>query len=160
MAARPSVALSAHRGNFKRRAGNIDRDTAMHVDKFIEAADDLFMVLGSAPDLAAQSVDKMFVDLFAEVVRRTPVDTGRAAAGWRWGRNAAGRAGARPDASVMGRATTSRTGRFAWTIWNPVPYVVYLEYGWSRQAPRGMLRVAFSDLAANLRSRLAVFRGT
>ena len=54
----------------------------------------------------------------------TPVDTGRARAGW--------------------RATTARYSRGEWrlTIENDVPYIVQLNMGSSRQAPRRFVETA------------------
>jgi len=65
--------------------------------------------------------DQIFKDsvstLYNSIVSETPVDTGRAKAGWEL--------------------------EFKWNtaiIINAVPYIIYLEYGHSQQAPNGMVR--------------------
>lgn len=39
------------------------------------------------------------------------------------------------------------------TIWiyNNVPYIVRLEYGWSSQAPQGMVRLSLAEVEASIR---------
>lgn len=86
------------------------------------------------------------------VVARTPIDTQRAVAGW----SAAGRnlnfdvpssqysqAG---DSSYRQRLTGSNQ-YIEFT--NNVPYIIYLEYGWSKQAPLGMMRISVAEVKAS-----------
>lgn len=40
-------------------------------------------------------------------------------------------------------------------IFNLVPYVIYLEFGSSQQAPNGMVRVSVQEIAMRLRNRVA-----
>lgn len=69
---------------------------------------------------------------FEKIKARTPVRTGHARSGWQI------------------RSTTVRGVRVT-TIWNTVNYIVYLEYGWSQQAPSGMVRVTLDEMAGQLR---------
>lgn len=72
----------------------------------------------------SEAVRKVTFDLHSMIVQRTPVDTGRARAGWS--------VDLRPDHSM---------------IYNNVEYIVPLEYGHSRQqAPQGMVRVSIADI--------------
>lgn len=69
-------------------------------------------------------LDGFFTDLTQEMEKRTPVDTGRAKAGWRKMKKAQARQ------SVRG------------IIMNPVNYSAVLDDGWSKQAPHGMVQPA------------------
>lgn len=69
-----------------------------------------------------KNADKVFKEatstLYKRIVEMTPVDSGRAKNGW--------------------------SLEFKWdtaTIINQVPYIIYLEYGHSKQAPHGMVRL-------------------
>jgi hypothetical protein len=66
--------------------------------------------------------NKFAAELFTAIVLATPVDTGRARSGWRLKRIA-------DQVSVK------------WRITNNVYYIIFLEYGSSKQAPLGMVRV-------------------
>lgn len=63
-------------------------------------------------------------DFLSQVQARTPVRTGRARAGWR---------------------INQGKDQFETTISNGVSYIVELEYGKSRQAPFGMVRVSLAE---------------
>jgi len=91
-------------------------------------------------------------ELGIRIVDRMPIKTGRAAAGW----SAAGKAlnfSVPSSASARGgdsgysenlRGTNPRI-----TFENNVPYVIYLEYGWSAQAPLGMVRISVAELLSS-----------
>lgn len=64
-------------------------------------------------------------DIFRSVKDLTPVDTGRAKRNWRLLRR-----------------------RFGYIINNAVPYIVFLDRGHSKQAPRGMTKPTFERLKA------------
>jgi hypothetical protein len=95
-------------------------------------------------------VRKVTLDLFGEVVQRTPVDTGMARANWQIGINE------RPTGTVngtnwkqnMGHSMTQSSGQIKAGgvnyITNNLPYIIKLEYGSSKQAPQGMARITVS----------------
>lgn len=64
-------------------------------------------------------------DIFRSVKDLTPVDTGKAKRNWRLLRR-----------------------RFGYIINNAVPYIVFLDRGHSKQAPRGMTKPTFERLKA------------
>jgi len=67
------------------------------------------------------------LDFERRAADKTPVgDTGRAKGGWR----------------------TKKAGKF-WDVVNGVPYIVPLEFGHSRQAPAGMVRVSIAELTGD-----------
>jgi len=98
------------------------------------------------------------------VTGRHPVDTGRARAGWNvsiqgLGGKAnleSGGKNIKPEAIAKGKSEGQFTDGTN-NLWNPyveltnaVPYIVYLEYGHSAQAPAGMVRVAARKMRGKL----------
>lgn len=93
--------------------------------------------LARALGLATETiVRRVAVDLHGRITLRTPVDTGRARAGWGLGE----------VPSVPGIQPI--TGHQPVYITNNVPYIVYLEQGSSQQAPIGMVRVSLAEIEA------------
>lgn len=66
--------------------------------------------------------------VYEEIRQLTPVDTGYAKSRWRF-----------QATEVLGAPNV---------IYNDAPYIIYLENGHSKQAPRGMVKVAMAKLAA------------
>jgi len=125
--------------------------------------------------LAGTSVDtnkaikKFAFDLVGRIIRKTPVDTGRARAGWlvaysklggsgKWisfgktiPKSRSGKGFSRAQV-IKGQGEGSYTehlGKYMnkWVeIVNGVSYIIFLEYGSSRQAPYGMVRVSMREL--------------
>lgn len=100
---------------------------------------------------AAAVVKKVATDMFSRVVIRTPVDTGRARGNWQITFNAPA-SGTLTQVDPTGRGTIAQIGAEAskWKqgdIWltNNLPYANRLEYGWSKQAPAGFVRVTVRE---------------
>lgn len=105
---------------------------------------------------------KVALDMFTKVIMRSPVDTGRFRGNWQV---AIGRV---PDGVLdltdkSGRATISkataasmnlRAGQVIYLA-NNLPYARRLEYGWSKQAPRGMVRITIREFNASVRKAAA-----
>lgn len=108
------------------------------------------------------SVDDAIVAVCAqistEVIKRTPVDTGRARANWI--------ASIETPSDVItdntdanGILATNKalnvskyaSGKMFWLV-NNLPYIQKLEYGWSKQAPQGMVRLTMQQVTNSLRS--------
>lgn len=119
-------------------------------------------------ELVQQDADKVFQIVATEVgqsvINLTPVDTGRALSNWNAGINS-------PDDTYretedpMDSQTSSRlasefsTLKFGDTayITNATPHVPFLEYGSSKQAPHGMVRVTlakFNNIVKDAVSRV------
>jgi hypothetical protein len=93
-------------------------------------------------------VRKLGLDILSSVVRMSPVDTGRFRGNWQVGLNA-------PVAGQLARldksgAVTIAAGNQILShasaggviyLNNNLPYAQRLEYGWSKQAPSGMVRI-------------------
>ena len=86
--------------------------------------------------------------LFSAIIKASPVDTGRFRGNWQTTgvTPATGLiAGVDPTGNkAVNSATTFITNAPGWdtfTLTNNLPYAERLEYGWSKQAPVGMVRV-------------------
>lgn len=106
-------------------------------------------------DMVQQDADEVFQIVATEVgqsvINLTPVDTGRALSNWNAGINSPDdvyRETEDPvDSSTSGRlAGEFKTLKFGDTafITNATPHIPFLEYGSSKQAPRGMVRITLA----------------
>lgn len=135
-----------------------------------EVSDFAFAVPGKGLELQK----KIAFDLLTKIVMRTPVGNpslwknpkrapkgyvgGRARANWqvnvvspdasrRVGTAKRDAAGSDTIISGLARISSARPGGVIW-LYNNLPYIVRLEYGWSTQAPGGMLRLSLSEIEA------------
>lgn len=90
------------------------------------------------------------------VVMGSPVDTGRFRANWQFGQvvpqgevSTLDTSGAATIAKIAGQVTSVRAGGSVWVV-NNLPYAGKLEYGYSQQAPSGMVRITLANLPAAL----------
>lgn len=88
------------------------------------------------------------IKLFSAIIKGSPVDTGRFRINWQTSgaTPASGNiAGVDPTGNkAVNSATTFIGNTPAWqelTLTNNLPYAQRLEYGWSKQAPTGVVRV-------------------
>jgi hypothetical protein len=92
------------------------------------------------------------LDMLGAIVQRTPVDTGRARGNWQTtiGAPAGGTvttldpSGALARAKALGALATFKGGSSVFIV-NNLPYIVPLEYGSSKQAPAGMVRITLRE---------------
>ena len=93
-----------------------------------------------------QVVRKTAIDLTTSIIKSTPVDTGRARANWFVSFEDAieDTTDDTNSAKSLSNATNTllkgKIGKYIY-IQNNLPYIVKLEYGASKQAPAGILRV-------------------
>lgn len=80
--------------------------------------------------------EKDLLDLFVAIKLKTPVDTGRAKSGWR--------------IAVLNQ----QKFLVQWRITNFSEYIVFLEFGHSMQAPKGMVRISLDKFSKTLKARL------
>ena len=114
-------------------------------------------------------IKKICLDMMSDIILKTPVDTGRARANWQASLDAPasgtvnfeadkGSGAMAPNESNASRraiaagmsATENAAGRVFW-LSNNLPYIERLEYGHSKQAPRGMVRTTINEVKRNLR---------
>lgn len=85
------------------------------------------------------------LELFSSVIKDTPVDTGRARGNWQTSLGAPkdGEVSRNGDGPALAEVT-SETAKFGMGkvifLANGLPYILRLEYGWSKQQPGGMAR--------------------
>ena len=114
---------------------------ALDVSKFVEKAK-------KNPEKVMRQVS---IKLFSAIIKASPVDTGRFRMNWMAsGGTPASRVTDATDKSgniATGNATSFVLKAADWrefTLTNNLPYAQRLEYGWSQQAPQGMVRTNIS----------------
>ncbi len=93
-------------------------------------------------------------EFLGRVIKRTPVDTGRARGGWASYLLANGKPVAKQGTGwaqgvkegLFVESFSGREGSIA--LVNAVPYIVFLEFGYSQQAPQGMMRLTLREMRA------------
>jgi hypothetical protein len=122
---------------------------------------DISKFVKKAEGNADKVVRELCLNLLKDIVYDTPVDTGRAKANWFTsigspsGATIEFEGGKSPAESLaIGRAMpdiAKATGNVFW-ISNNLPYIYRLEFeGWSKQAERGMVRIAIDNMKRDLR---------
>lgn len=89
-------------------------------------------------------------------VMGSPVRSGRFRANWQFGKvlpqgeiSSLDTSGAATIARIAGQVTSVKAGGEVWIV-NNLPYAGKLEYGYSQQAPYGMVRVTLTNLPSAL----------
>lgn len=103
--------------------------------------------------------------LFSAIIKSSPVDTGRFRNNWQTTGQAPATgliAGVDPTGNkAVNSAATFITNSPVWntfTLTNNLPYAERLEYGWSKQAPIGMVRVNIARFNSLLAEEAAKVR--
>lgn len=118
------------------------------------------MVKEMEDEQAEKALKKTAIDLLKRVIRKTPVDTGRARGGWlafleeenvavnvsqdaggNFSQEEVQRGIEEGDFEVDFRGASKRI-----QIMNGVEYIIPLEFGHSEQSPAGMLRIAMREM--------------
>ncbi len=100
-------------------------------------------------------VRKTCFDLYRRIIKRTPVDTGRAKGGWGITTEVDA-----PDGDVGSVALDFSIEDGQVIIYNNVDYISYLEHGHSKQAPTGMVAVSLAEFNAHFEQVLHELEGT
>lgn len=121
--------------------------------------DQVTQVINQLDSFTERLITKITLDVTANLVEATPVDTGWARANWvaQIGRpfvedlsavtpdgQAAASAGQRQAASLGNVASSYRLQRGAVFVSNNVPYIMFLNEGSSQQAPSGFVQRAIA----------------
>lgn len=92
------------------------------------------------------------IRLGTNIIERTPIDTGRAKGNWLPAYGSAdtdtseSRTASEAIAALSVKFTVAEVGRNSSIfITNSLPYVNRLEYGYSKQAPNGMVRLSVAE---------------
>jgi hypothetical protein len=97
-------------------------------------------------------VRKVALDMFTRVILRSPVLTGRFRGNWQVtiGQPATGtvdtedKSGAATVSKAASGVMQAKAGDVVW-LTNNLPYALTLEYGHSKQAPSGMVRITVQE---------------
>ena len=97
-------------------------------------------------------VRKIALEMFSRVIMKSPVDTGRFRANWQVGiesipgetLDAMDKSGGEALARVSEAVLSARAGQTI-TLVNNLAYARKLEYGYSKQAPAGMVRITLAE---------------
>ena len=111
-------------------------------------------------------VKKVIFDIFSDIVKLTPRDTGRAASNWQIGGSlGSGQVGSfdksgqvaisKGQAAVKALVTKAQVIGY---IYNNVEYIGPLEYGHSKQAPRGIVRITLANYQAYINKAAAALK--
>lgn len=110
--------------------------------------------------------ERVTLDLWNKITDKTPVDTGRARAGWQITLGSPGKelppamgkgTGKHKNDSTppmqpdMSYPETKITGKEVVFITNNLPYIGVLEEGSSKQAPAGMVRTSIAEVKAGIK---------
>lgn len=119
-------------------------------------------LLERAGDKAELVVRKVAQDFVASFVLKSPVDTGRFRANWNTGIGSMNLSTSiSTDSGAELRASSILPSYKAGDtiyITNNLPYALRLEYGWSDQAPAGMVRTTIAEYSQYLRRAVAQVR--
>lgn len=99
----------------------------------------------------SQIARRVFIDISTDVIRKTPVLTGRARSNWLPEINKFSNVTTLDNDKTIKRNMTKvldKTSQFKLgdrlTLTNNLSYITALEYGHSQQSPSGMLRISFA----------------
>ncbi len=114
---------------------------ALDVSRFVEKAK-------KNPEKVMRQVS---IKLFSAIIKASPVDTGRFRMNW-MASGSTPADGTTDATDKSGNAATGKVMSFVqnaadwhtFTLTNNLPYAQRLEYGWSQQAPQGMVRTNVS----------------
>lgn len=123
---------------------------------------DFTRLLERAGEKAADVVRKSITDVQSALIFKSPVDTGAFRNNWNTALGAidasnsrqADKSGAGATAQTADAVSRYRLGDRIF-ITNSMPYAMRLEYGWSDQAPQGMVRITSVEFAQYLRRQVA-----
>lgn len=101
-----------------------------------------------AKEAIDSSLREIVIEIGASVIRMSPVDTGRFRGNWQFSLDSPSQGtldrldpnGTAANAELVDGAIQFRAGDTAYIV-NNLPYAIMLEYGYSDQAPGGMVRI-------------------
>lgn len=120
---------------------------------------DLSKAIEKAKDNAELVARKITLELFSNVILKSPVDTGRFRANWNCSIGSADKStSAATDKEGSGAIGRMRAEVTKFTLngqsiflSNSLPYAERLENGWSDQAPQGMVRLSVMEVQNHVR---------
>lgn len=123
---------------------------------------DFAALLKKAGDKAEMVVRKTALELQSSMIEMSPVDTGRFKGNWQCGVGGVNTdTSSGEDKSGSGAIGRTQATLEGWkpgqtiALTNSLPYARRLEYGWSKQAPGGMVRLTVQNYSAALAKAVA-----
>ena len=105
-----------------------------------------------ATDLELETVvRKVAFDVYKGITQKTPVDTGRAKANWNIGLGAID-SRITKNTTFQANLPPKGAGKRPIYITNNLPYIGRLENGYSKQAPKGMVRLTMLTVQRSIRN--------
>lgn len=110
-----------------------------------------------------QAQEKVAYDLFSMIVKATPVGTGRAKGNWipssgtpvyDFDPERKDKDGSSTLAKMSSILESHKEGESIF-ITNSTPYILMLEYGWSKKAPNGMVRISVNSIKASMQNAIS-----
>ena len=119
---------------------------------------DLSKAIEKAKDQAELIVKKTTIQLFSNVIEKSPVDTGRFRANWNVSFGSfdtsttqeTDPSGSQSKGKVYQALSTYKLADQSVFLGNSLPYAERLENGWSKQAPAGMVRLSILEANKSL----------
>lgn len=155
----------------RRNIRQLDKKTCRTTDEFNKTLTQIVRL--KTEEQALLIVKKCVVDALSAFIQRTPVDTGRARAGWMFSDSRVPTEA--PDKDMFQKTGTGQSANTSainkalsdalqgvsnasldavWHIVNNVEYIQMLEAGWSRQAPQGFVAITLHEMNKQLQSLL------
>ncbi|MDR0216188.1 MAG: HK97 gp10 family phage protein [Comamonas sp.] len=130
-------------------------------------AEDLRALCERAGDKAEQVVRGAALFLGDEMIDESPVDTGRFKNNWITSagpratgtRSSSSKDGSDSKGQLQEQVAAWKPGQTIWIL-NNLPYAQRLEYGWSQQAPGGMVRLAVQNYSQAVKKAADQVRST
>ena len=109
---------------------------------------DLAAIVEQAKEALDATLREIIIEVGGSLIRMSPVDSGRFRGNWQFNlmtpdnstTDNVDKEGAETLARIVAGASTFTAGQVAF-ITNSLPYAIPLEYGHSKKAPEGMIRV-------------------
>jgi hypothetical protein len=116
-------------------------------------------------DKADAAVRTVVLEVWRRLTIRSPVDTGRFRANWSYGYGSAPTGAAKPGGTSRSPAPAAPLPKIAQGIGvhylvNNLPYAQRLEYGWSKKAPAGMVRITAVEFVGIVDDAAALVNAT
>lgn len=98
-------------------------------------------------ELPEKVVRGTLIGMGSKIIKRSPVDTGRFRNNWQFSIDApaTGKDPSGSNQAELVNAATKMVPGNTFYMTNNLPYAERLEYGWSNQAPQGMVRVTLGE---------------
>lgn len=122
-------------------ARDLNRGIALSLGTFEEALMTKMAEMGTSATAALHIFQAMALTAYNRMRDRTPVKTGFALAGWR----------------IKSERWTKN--HIVIDIWNEVNYIIFLEYGWSKKNPLGMMRITLEEMSHRISTGRALTKG-